>query len=149
MSTTQERLKKAHECKQSFLRMKKIQDIQCAALRVYDYLGYGLSELAYEKALSEELRDYGFHTQTEHHLNEYYITSSGRKIEISCLRVDILVDNEIILELKTMERKIIEKKNINNTKEFNQCKRYKKIMNSSCCYLINFGKIDLEFIEIE
>ena len=57
MSTTQERLKKAHECKQSFLRMKKIQHIQRAALRVYDYLGYGLSELAYEKALSEELRD--------------------------------------------------------------------------------------------
>ena len=149
MSTTQERLKKAHECRQLFLRMRKIQHIQCAALRVYDYLGYGLSELAYEKALSEELRDYGFHIQTEPHINEYYITSSGRKIEISCLRVDILVDNEIILELKTMERKIIKKKDINDTKEFHQCKRYKKIINSSFCYLINFGKIDLEFIEIE
>ena len=78
--------------------LQKIQNIKKATLRVYSHLGFGLNEIAYEKALSEELRDLGFHTQTEAHVNQYYFTSSGRKIEVACLRLDILIDNNIILD---------------------------------------------------
>lgn len=142
----------------NIIMLQKIQNIKNATLRVYNYLGYGLNEISYEKALSEELRDIGFHTQTEAHINEYYITSSGRKIEVACLRIDILVDNDIILELKTIESNIqkfdkktntLKKEDLINTKEYLQCRRYKKLMKISTCYLINFGKKKLEFIKIE
>jgi len=138
--------------------LQKIQNIKKATLKVYSDLEFGLNEIAYEKALSEELRDLGFHTQTEAHINEYYITSTGRKIEVACLRIDILIDNNIILELKTMESSIqkidkktntLKKEELMNTKEYLQCRRYKKLMKISTCYLINFGKKNLEFIKIE
>jgi len=138
--------------------LQKIQNIKKATLKVYSDLEFGLNEIAYEKALSEELRDLGFHTQTEAHINEYYITSTGRKIEVACLRIDILIDNNIILELKTIESSIqkidkktntLKKEELMNTKEYLQCRRYKKLMKISTCYLINFGKKNLEFIKIE
>jgi GxxExxY protein len=138
--------------------LQKIQNIKKATLKVYSDLEFGLNEIAYEKALSEELRDLGFHTQTEAHINEYYITSTGRKIEVACLRIDILIDNNIILELKTIESSIqkidkktntLKKEELMNTKEYLQCRRYKKLMKIPTCYLINFGKKNLEFIKIE
>lgn len=138
--------------------LQKIQNIKKATLKVYSDLGFGLNEIAYEKALSEELRDLGFHTQTEAHINEYYITSTGRKIEVTCLRIDILIDNNIILELKTIESSIqkidkktntLKKEELMNTKEYLQCRRYKKLMKIPNCFLINFGKKNLEFIKIE
>ncbi len=138
--------------------LQKIQKIKDSTLKVYSDLGFGLNEIAYEKALSEELRDRGFHTQTEAHINEYYITSTGRKIEVSCLRIDILIDNNIILELKTMESSIqkidkktntLKKEELMNSKEYLQCRRYKKLMKIPNCFLINFGKKNLEFIKIE
>ena len=138
--------------------LQKIRNIKKATLKVYSDLEFGLNEIAYEKALSEELRDLGFHTQTEAHINEYYITSTGRKIEVACLRIDILIDNNIILELKTMESSIqkidkktntLKKEELMNTKEYLQCRRYKKLMKIPTCYLINFGKKNLEFIKIE
>lgn len=138
--------------------LRKIQKIKDATLKVYSDLGFGLNEIAYEKALSEELRDCGFHTQKEAHINEYYITSTGRKIEVACLRIDILIDNNIILELKTIESSIqkidkktntLKKEDLINTKEYLQCRRYKKLMKISNCFLINFGKKNLEFIKIE
>ena len=138
--------------------LQKIRNIKKATLKVYSDLEFGLNEIAYEKALSEELRDLGFHTQTEAHINEYYITSTGRKIEVACLRIDILIDNNIILELKTIESSIqkidkktntLKKEELMNTKEYLQCRRYKKLMKISTCYLINFGKKNLEFIKIE
>tara|TARA_B100001971_G_C18217964_1_gene555157 strand:- start:1165 stop:1584 length:420 start_codon:yes stop_codon:yes gene_type:complete len=138
--------------------LQKIRNIKKATLKVYSDLEFGLNEIAYEKALSEELRDLGFHTQTEAHINEYYITSTGRKIEVACLRIDILIDNNIILELKTIESSIqkidkktntLKKEELMNTKEYLQCRRYKKLMKIPTCYLINFGKKNLEFIKIE
>jgi len=128
-----------------------------ASVKVYNDLGYGLSEIAYEKALSEELRDYNLHTQTEVHINQYYKTTSGRKIEVANLRIDILVNDNVILELKTIESKL-KKYDKNNefklelfkeTKEFLQCKRYMELTGYTECYLINFSKKGLEIVEIE
>mgnify|MGYP001550974090 CR=1 FL=1 len=136
------------------MNIKRIITKSC--IKVYNDLGYGLSEIAYEKALSEELRDYNLHTQTEVHINQYYTTTSGRKIEVANLRIDILVNNNIILELKTIESKI-KKYDKNNefkidkfkeTKEFLQCKRYMELTGYKECYLINFSKKGLEIVEI-
>jgi GxxExxY protein len=127
------------------------ENLAIACIKIFNELGYGLSEIAYEKALSEELRDYGYHTQTEVHVNEYYITSKKRKIEIASLRIDILVDDKYIIELKTLENKIKKKKenDDNNKKEFLQCKRYMKLLNINDCFLINFSKKGLELIKID
>ena len=135
----------------------KIKIIKKAAMKVYNDLDFGLSEVSYEKCLSEELRDYNLHTQTEVHVNEYYYTSSGRKIEVSTLRLDIVVDDEIIIELKTLDNLIKKYDKDNNlkedllkkTKEYYQCKRYMKLLNKDKCLLINFSKKGLEFIYFE
>lgn len=127
-----------------------------ASIKVFNDLGYGLSEIAYEKALSEELRDHGLHTQTEVHVNEYYITSSGRKVEIANLRIDILINDNMIVELKTLDNFIrkfdkennVKKELLKETKEYYQCKRYMKLMNIENCCLINFCKKGFEFIVI-
>lgn len=131
--------------------------VKKAAIKVYNDLGYGLSEVAYEKALSEELRDYNLHTQTEVHVNEYYYTTSGRKIEVATLRIDILVNDRYLIELKTLESFIKKYDKDNNfreellkeTKEYHQCKRYMKILKCKTCLLINFCKKGLEFIFLE
>jgi GxxExxY protein len=134
-----------------------INIIKKASMKVYKDLGYGLSEKAYQCALYEELRDYNLHTQQEYHISEYFFTSNNRKIEVSCLRIDIIVNDDIILELKTIENNIqkIDKKtneikieDFYKTKEYLQCSRYKKLMKLSQCILINFGKKKLEFIKI-
>lgn len=132
------------------------QILKQSCIKIFNELGYGLSELAYEKALSEELREHNLHTQTEVHVNEYYITSSGRKIEVATLRIDILINDKIILELKTTETKlkkynkdnIFNLENFKETKEYIQCKRYMKITNLNECYLINFCKKGLELTKI-
>jgi len=127
-----------------------------SSVKVYNDLGYGLSEIAYEKALSEELRDYNLHTQTELHINQYYTTTKGRKVEVANLRIDILVNNNVILELKTLESKL-KKYDKNNefklevfkeSKEFLQCKRYMELTGYKECYLINLSKKGLEIVEI-
>lgn len=131
--------------------------VKYAAVKVYNELKYGLSELAYEKALSEELRDYGLHTQTELHVNQYYYTSNERKIEVANLRIDILVDDCLILELKTLDNFIrkydkdnkLKEQLLKDTKEYYQCKRYMNLMKIKQCILINFSKKGLEFIIIE
>ena len=122
-----------------------------SATRVYEQLDYGLSEAAYQIALAEELREYYNDVQTEYHVSEYYTTSKGRKIQVASLRIDILINDNIILELKSVGGKL-EKKDEENTmkqKEYKQCKRYQKLKNINEGYLINFGEKQLDFIPIK
>jgi GxxExxY protein len=132
--------------------------IRDSANRVYDQLGYGLSENAYQTALANELIDLGFNNvQTEYHVSQYYNTSKNRQVQIADLRIDIIIDNKIILELKTIDG-ILEKKDkksgdikmneISILKEYKQCERYKELKKINEAYLINFGKKCLEFIAV-
>jgi GxxExxY protein len=132
-------------------------DIYDASKRVYVQLGYGLAECAYQNALAEELRDRGYIVQTEFHVQQYYITSKGRRVQIADLRIDILINDSIILELKTVDSSF-EKMNkdgelkieeIKKLKEYKQCNRYKIIQNIKDGMLINFGKKKLDFIVVE
>ena len=116
--------------------------------RVYEQLGYGLSELTYEKCLTAELTEIVPIVQSEYHVNEYYITRTGRQIQIADLRIDILINNDCILELKTLENSFNKKKNLKETKEYKQIRRYMKIMNINEGYLINFFRNGFDFIRI-
>ena len=127
-----------------------LEVIKTAAERVYEQLDFGLSEAAYQTALAEELREEYDDIQTEVHVSEYYTTSGGRKIQVASLRIDILIENRIILELKSITGKL-EKKDIETTskqKEYKQCKRYQKLKDIKQGYLINFGEKGLDFISI-
>ena len=131
--------------------------IKDASVRVYEQLGFGLSESAYQTALSAELEEIFNDVQTEYHVSQYYTTTKGRRVQIADLRIDILIDYKIILELKTVDGVLekVDKKTgelkmeeIMKCKEYKQCNRYKKLKNIDEGYLINFGKKGLDFIKV-
>lgn len=70
-----------------------------AAIEVHSILGPGLLEHAYQAALMEELRLRGLHAESEVVIPVVY---KGDKLE-TAFRADIIVEDEIILELKATE----------------------------------------------
>ena len=134
---------------------KKKQDInvfeviEILCKKVYNKLGYGLNETIYEKALVEELRDCGLFKNVEY---EYviplnYTTEKKRTIQISTLRLDILIDNSILLELKSVDTPIDKVKEIKTNKYYQQAFRYSKITGIKNLILVNFGK-KVEFVKL-
>ena len=71
-----------------------------AALRVHSALGPGLLESAYEACLAYELRDRGLLVRTQVPVPVAY---RGVRIE-SAYRLDLLVEESVIVELKTATR---------------------------------------------
>ena len=70
-----------------------------AAFRVHSALGPGLLESVYEAALTHELRKYGLEVETQVPIPVVY---DGVKLAIG-FRLDVLVENKVILELKSCE----------------------------------------------
>jgi GxxExxY protein len=70
-----------------------------AAIEVHRHLGPGLLESAYEECLCEELslRKIPFHRQIP-----LPVTYKSKKLDIG-YRVDMLVNDEVVVELKTVE----------------------------------------------
>ena len=71
-----------------------------SAVRVHRQLGPGLLESAYQACLALELRESGLQVYTEVKLPIEYM---GRRVEDG-YRIDMLVDNLVIVENKTVER---------------------------------------------
>jgi GxxExxY protein len=71
-----------------------------AAMKVHSALGPGLLESAYEACLIYELRKGGFNVKSQVHLPVLY---DGVKIDAG-YRIDLLVEDIVIVELKTVER---------------------------------------------
>ena len=94
---------------------------------VYKQLGPGLLESIYERALIKELNLNGFEVKNQVEVPVYY------KGELICpdLRLDLIVDNRLILELKSVVeyRKLFEK----------QLLTYLRLMNCEMGYVINFN----------
>lgn len=94
---------------------------------VYNQLGPGLLESIYEKAMIKELRMNGFEVRNQVEVPVYY------KGELICpdLRLDLIVDNKIILELKSVIdfRPVFEK----------QPYTYLRLMNCELGYVVNFN----------
>ena len=94
---------------------------------VYKVLGPGLLESIYEAAMIKELKLNGFEVKNQVQVPVYY------KEELICpdLRLDLIIDNKLILELKSVVeyRKLFEK----------QLLTYLRLMNCEMGYVINFN----------
>ena len=100
------------------------------AIEVHRQLGPGLLESAYEQCLSYELNRAGINFQTQVALPIEY-----KQIKLDCVyRIDILVENQLIVELKSVDQllKIHEA----------QVLTYMKLANVNVGLLINFN-VDL------
>lgn len=70
------------------------------AIEVHRHLGPGLLESAYEECLSYELVQGGLHVRRQVPLPVVY-----KSVQLDCgYRLDILVEDQVIIELKTVER---------------------------------------------
>jgi GxxExxY protein len=72
-----------------------------AAIRVHKELGPGLLESVYQACMVIELKDIGINVQSEVPLPIFY---RGQKVNEDGFRLDQLVENTIIVELKSVEK---------------------------------------------
>ncbi|MGC9364764.1 MAG: GxxExxY protein [Fidelibacterota bacterium] len=69
------------------------------ALEVHSQLGPGLLESTYEECLVYELQKMGLYTERQKPIPLVY-----KEIQLECgYRIDILVDNKVIVELKSID----------------------------------------------
>jgi GxxExxY protein len=75
------------------------QEILDAAYKVHTSLGPGLLESAYQACLVYELKKKGLNVEVEKPLPLIY-----EEVKLECgYRIDILVENKVVIELKTVE----------------------------------------------
>lgn len=81
-------------------RLKKLTEtIIGAAIAVHRELGPGLLESAYEACLEYELMEKGLTVERQKELPVLY-----KNVQVDCgYRIDLLVEREVILELKSVE----------------------------------------------
>ena len=103
------------------------KDIVNAAYKVHNNLGPGLLEKIYEICLTHELQKLGYDVKRQIDLPINYdgiIFDEG-------LRIDILVENQVICEIKAVDQ-------VNTVWEA-QILSHLKLSNIRLCYLINFN----------
>ncbi len=98
-----------------------------AFFKVYNTLGYGFLEKIYENALIIELKKMGFHISQQYNIKVYY----DGKI-VGDYFADIIVDNNVIVELKAAEGLREEHKT--------QLINYLKATDKEVGLLLNFGQ---------
>lgn len=101
------------------------------ALEVYKTLGPGLLESIYEKALLYELNANGLEARSQVPINIDY---KGEGLGDG-LRLDILVENKLIVELKSVEEL--------SPVHYKQLLTYLKLTSKKVGLLINFNVTDL------
>jgi GxxExxY protein len=99
-----------------------------AAFKVHKRWGPGLLEHFYHRALYNELKKSGLKVESEVYLS---ITLDGEVID-DAYKMDILVENEVIVELKAVEQL--------TPTHFQQIRTYLRVSNKQLGYLINFNK---------
>ena len=104
--------------------------LRCA-YNVFDELGPGLLESIYEEALARELQMNGFTVERQKPVPVIY---KGERLQAD-LRLDLIVDGRVILELKSVTeyRKLFEK----------QLYTYLALTDCELGYVINFNVEDL------
>ncbi|MCK4329017.1 GxxExxY protein [candidate division WOR-3 bacterium] len=121
------------------LILEKLTDrIIKACINVHIQLGPGFLESIYHKALEVELNKQGLEFQTE---KEYKIFYDG--IEVGTHRLDLLVEDAVIVELKTVEEM--------HKKYYAQLRSYLKATNKEVGLLVNFAdfKVDVRRVELK
>ena len=104
-----------------------------AAISVHRELGPGLLESVYQDCMLIELRNLGVRVQGEVPLPVYY---KGERIRDEGFRLDLLVEDLVIVELKSVEViQPVHKK---------QLLTYLRLANKELGLLINFGEVLLK-----
>jgi len=99
-----------------------------AALTVHTELGPGLLESVYQRCMVIELRRMNVEVQSEVALPVFYM---GEKVQEEGFRLDLLVENRVIVELKSVEKvQPVHKK---------QLLTYLRLADKELGLLINFG----------
>ena len=101
-------------------------------MEVYNHFGPGLLESVYEKAMVQELTLRGLKVESQVPIEIMY---KGTKIGDE-LRLDLLVEDELIVKLKSVE----EIKDIH----YKQLRTYLKLLDQEEGLLINFGEYDFK-----
>ena len=106
--------------------------VRGAAMEVYGHFGPGLLESVYEKAMIRELQLRGLKVQSQVSIPILY---KGAPVGDD-LRIDLLVEGELIVELKSVE----EIKDV----FYKQLRTYLKLLGKDEGLLINFGEYDFK-----
>ena len=105
--------------------------IRKAIFNVYNYWGPGLYEEIYEKSLIVELENMGLKVESQKNIPVVY-----KGVNIECnYRIDLLVEDKIIIELKAVN----EIKQVHKIQLFT----YLKITNTQVGLLVNFNTDDI------
>jgi len=109
-----------------------------ACINVHKELGPGFLESIYHNALKIELERQKLIFESEKEVKVEYLG-----IEVGTHRIDLLVEDEIVVELKTVEDL--------NKKYYAQVRSYLKAMNKEIGLLVNFADfaIDVRRVELE
>lgn len=99
-----------------------------SAFKVHVALGPGLLESVYEICLFHELKSRGFQIQRQYPISIEY---NGIKFEEG-FRADLIVENKVVVELKSVEKVIPAHKK--------QILTYIKLADKRLGFLINFGE---------
>ena len=106
--------------------------IRGAIFKVYNYWGPGLYEQVYEESLVYQLRKEGL--KVEHQL-PIHVLYDG--VKLTCdFRLDILVEDKIIIELKSVEEL--------HPVHYKQLTTYLKLANKKLGLLVNFNTSNIE-----
>jgi GxxExxY protein len=106
--------------------------VMSAAFEVHNSLGYGFLEHVYERALLKELHLRGVPAEAQKEIKVFF-----KGEEVGSYYADIVVNNEMIMELKAVE-------NLNRHHEA-QLLNYLKATGFKLGLLINFGKEKVEY----
>ncbi|MCR4821287.1 MAG: GxxExxY protein [Treponema sp.] len=103
------------------------------AISVHKELGPGLLEKVYQRCLKIALEEEGLSVESEVAVE---VNFHGKKVSDEALRIDLLVENEIVLELKSVSKLIdLYKKQLGT---------YLKLAGKPCGLLINFNEVLLK-----
>lgn len=105
--------------------------IRGAIFEVYNTLGPGLLETVYEEALCYELQQYGLKVERQLEVPIRYKEASLS----TPLRLDVIVEDQIIIELKSVKELL--------DVHYKQLLTYLRLMNKSLGILVNFNTDDI------
>lgn len=106
-----------------------------AAMNVHSELGNGFREIVYHRAMKHELTNQELSFQSELTMPLYY-----KDINVGARRVDLLVEEKILVELKAVGEI--------NDQHISQVLNYLKAYKLEVALLLNFGENSLTFKRI-
>lgn len=109
--------------------------IQCI-IKVHSALGPGFLESIYRRSLVIEMQNNEIQVEEEKEIPVYYF-----KQLVGIHRIDIMVENKIILELKTVEKL--------GKVHYSQLRSYLKAANLNIGLLVNFTDLKADFRRVE